>query len=273
MRQLLILMMFAPYLHMFTLQQGSMFLPPLPFLQNATYEARMEFYTITQNTTLTQRQMNAAMQEWASKYNLTKSLNNYLNTTEEETNKAQKELDTVLTQLPSFFKQLRLIENNLDLTWAQASEQVVKLFDSVDSREAQAAFFLMVLYSPGITATSISVGVGPCYGGMCGSTTYGNEGGLNTRTLLGSVDNANDGNMSPENNFDGPNSGAPYSAYGSRQMFSLNNGDMTDRNRPWSRVSAIGNPWSRAASMQGDAFPLGSNMGNGIGNRIGYGQQ
>ncbi|KAL6737812.1 hypothetical protein Aduo_011425 [Ancylostoma duodenale] len=253
MRQLVILMVLAPYLHMFTLQQDPMFLPPLPFLQNATYEARMEFYTITQNSTLTQRQMNTAMQEWATKYNLTASLNSYLNTTEEEINKAQKELDTVLTQLPSFFNQLRLIENNQDLTWTQASEHIVKLFDSVDSREAQAAFFLMVIYSPGITATSFSVGVGPCYGGMCGSTSYGN--------------NANEPNMLPENNLDGAG------PYGSRQMFSLNNGDMADRNRPWSRVSAMGNPWSRAASMQADAFPPGSNMGYGVENGIRYGQQ
>ncbi|EYB87371.1 hypothetical protein Y032_0264g620 [Ancylostoma ceylanicum] len=152
-----------------------------------------------------------------------------------------------------------------DLTWSHAAEQIVKLFDSVDSREAQAAFFLMVIYSPGITATSINVGIGPCYGGMCGSTSFGNEGDMGPIQV-----NMNNQNMFPQNNFNGVNGAG---SHGSRQMFSLMNGDVNGRNRPWSRVSDMGNPWSRAASMQGDAFPPGGNMENGFQNVDTYGQQ
>lgn len=76
-------------------------------------------------------------------------MNQHISTTQQEIAEAQNELDTTLRLLPEFFNKLREIQNNKQLTYAQANEQITNTMNSLDSRQLRAAQFLIQLFEPG----------------------------------------------------------------------------------------------------------------------------
>lgn len=105
----------------------------VPFLANASSEARAEFYGILPNVgNMTINQFETAVDQWAKKYNLTEEVEAFNKRSENRTAAAEEHANSVVMNLPNVLNNLKAISSDKDQTVAQMHTRMMDYVNSLD---------------------------------------------------------------------------------------------------------------------------------------------
>ncbi|GMS95108.1 hypothetical protein PENTCL1PPCAC_17283, partial [Pristionchus entomophagus] len=96
------------------------------FLWNVTRQARQEYYKIFQNKTLTRAQIQTAVGNWSTSYNLVAEVNDYNSNKQSQKTELRANVTVAVQQLPTLITQLNAIDDNLNLTPSQAAKETMQ---------------------------------------------------------------------------------------------------------------------------------------------------
>ncbi|EYC04293.1 hypothetical protein Y032_0088g2125 [Ancylostoma ceylanicum] len=127
--------------------------PQSPFPFPLTWEAQQELNKIQSDPNLTKQQYEDQMNQWATKYNVKDKYDAYKKNIDDQRTAAQKELDDGIKAVRKYFKDIRAIENDNTLTWAQAAQKKQDLFNKLTPKQQQAAQSLEKIFAPDFAKT------------------------------------------------------------------------------------------------------------------------
>ncbi|VDO41173.1 unnamed protein product [Haemonchus placei] len=98
-----------------------------PFLGNLSRVAQQTYRQITDDNKLTVNQVRDKLAAWAKKYNVSKELNEFYAREEEDWKKMKKNVENLLEELSTLYKQILKIRENKDKSIAEIENEVEEI--------------------------------------------------------------------------------------------------------------------------------------------------
>ncbi|RCN46976.1 hypothetical protein ANCCAN_07016 [Ancylostoma caninum] len=110
-----------------------------PFLLDASRNAVVAFNNVINNHSLTKNEMETKLEEWAEENDLKVSYEQFSKRAEEQKKQTQEDITKALEKLVTFFEELSEIENDKNLTIAEARRITRKIYGTLNARTSHAA--------------------------------------------------------------------------------------------------------------------------------------
>ncbi|EYB89798.1 hypothetical protein Y032_0227g2802 [Ancylostoma ceylanicum] len=110
-----------------------------PFLLDASRNAIVAFQNVINDHSLTKTEMEKKLEEWAEENDLKVSYEQFSKRAEEQKKQTQEDITKALGKLVTFFEELSEIENDKNLTIAEARRITRKLYGTLNARTSSAA--------------------------------------------------------------------------------------------------------------------------------------
>lgn len=117
----------------------------VPFLANASAEAKAEFYTILPNFgNMTIAEFETAVNAWAAKYNLTDEVEAFNERSKNATVVAEEHANVVVMNLPNVLNNLKAISSDKNQTVVEMHTRMMAYVNSLDddTRDVSIVFFV-----------------------------------------------------------------------------------------------------------------------------------
>ncbi|KAF8371659.1 hypothetical protein PRIPAC_78088 [Pristionchus pacificus] len=101
-----------------------------PFLQNVTRQAVSEYYQIYMNRNLTKAQIQTAVGNWSTTYNVADQVTAFNTQKQQAQQQGRQNVTAAVQQLPSTLTQIYSIMDNQNLTPAQEHQQIGQIFSN-----------------------------------------------------------------------------------------------------------------------------------------------
>nr|CDJ94494.1 Protein of unknown function DUF148 domain containing protein [Haemonchus contortus] len=98
-----------------------------PFLGNLSRVAQQTYRQITEDNKLTVNQVRDKVAAWAKKYNVSKELNEFYAREEEDWKKMKKNVENLLEEMSTLYKQILKIRENKDKSIAEIENEVEEI--------------------------------------------------------------------------------------------------------------------------------------------------